>query len=271
MDLLLQYGADWGKKDKYGWTAKDHAAYRGWEPMALLLASLEPCPSEGQKYPSLSDRSQGQRNFWRTLPSPTLARHSLDDVPVTMSQVYVTLGAIDTYQAVIAVDLGSHVSPIPYAPQDEANFVVEVGSLDKGQPKYIVQLPVMEDLSSDPLRFTTPDPVNIDLAFDIYPTYARTKDRDSLIGSAIAMIGQLKQGLGSKRESLIRDFTVPILKKDTLAYIGSVTFYILIVTPFSHLRAKSHNKQEIQSINNGEPIVIGHRGTNLGFDRLPAI
>ena len=273
MDLLLQYGADSGKKDKHGWTAKDHAAYRGWEPMALLLTSFEPCPSKGPKRPRpcLGDRPQGQRNIQRTLPLPTFARRSLDDVPITMSQVYVTLGAIDTYRSVIAVDLSPYLSPLPYGPQDEANFVVEVGSLDKGQPKYIIQLPVMEDLSNEPLRFTTPHPESLNLAFKIYPANASTKNKDSLIGSAVAMIGQLKQGLGPERESLIRNFTVPILKKDTLAYIGSVTFYSLVVTPYPHLLAKPHDKQKIRFGNNGEATVIGHRGAKFGFDSVPGI
>ena len=128
MDLLLQHGADSGKKDNYGWTAKDHAAHRGWEPTALLLTSLEPCPG---------NRSQGQRNIRRTLPLPKIGRHSLD-VPATISEVYVTLGAIDTYQAVTAVDLSPLLAPKPYGPQEEASFVVEVGSSDKGHPKYVI-------------------------------------------------------------------------------------------------------------------------------------
>ena len=57
------------------------------------------------------------------------------------------------------------------------------------------------------------------------------------------MIGQLKQGLRPERESLIRNFTVPILKKDTLAYIGSLSFYSLVVTHYPHLRTKPHDKQ----------------------------
>ena len=271
MNLLLQHGADLGKKDRYEWTAKDHAAYRGWEPMALLLTSLDHCPSKGHKRPYLGDRSQRQRKIQRTFPLPKFAWHSLDNVSNTMGQIFVTLGAIDTYQKVTAVDLSPYLSPIPYGPQDEANFVVEVVSLDKGQHKYIVQLPVMEDLSNDPLCFTTPDPESLNLAFNIYPADASTKNKDSLIGSAIAMIGQLKQGLGSKRESLVRNFTIPILKKDTLAYIGSVTFYFLVVTPYPHLSAEPHDRQEFKLGNNGEPIVIGHRGAKYGFDNLPTI
>ena len=271
MDLLLQHGADLGKKDKYEWTVKDHAAYRGWEPMALLLTSRDHCPSKGHKRPYLGDRSQRRKNIQRTFPLPRFAWHSLDNVSDTMSQAYVTLGAIDTYQKVTAVDLSPHFSPMPYGPQDEANFIVEVGSLDKVQPKYIVQLPVMEDLSNDPLCFTTPEPESLNLIFNIYPANASTENKDSLIGSAIAMIGKLKQGLGSKRESLVRNFTIPILKEDTLAYIGSVTFYFLVVAPYPHLRAEPHDRQEFKLGNNGEPTVIGHRGAIYGFDNLPTI
>ena len=149
---------------------------------------------------------------------------------IQMSQVYVTLGAIDTYNTAIAVDLSPYLSPMPYRPQDEANFVVEVCFLDQGQSKYVMQLPVMEYLSNDPLLFTTPHPESLNLAFNIYPSNSGT-NKDSLIGPAIAMIAKLKQGLGSNRESLVKNFTIPILKKNALAYIGSVTFCFLVVTP----------------------------------------
>ena len=263
MHLLLQHGADTERKDKYGWTAKDHAAYRGWESMALLLSSLELRSTKERDHSPLRDGPQRQGKFRRTVPLHSWRRHLLDDIAVNLSQVYVTLGAIDTYIPIKAVDLGPYLSPMPYGPQEEAKFTVEVTSLVTGQPKYTVQLPIMEDLSNDPLCFTTPDPENLHLAFNIYPANSSTRNNDSMIGSAIAMTQHLKQGLGPKRESLIRNFTVPILEKATLAYIGSVTFYLLVVTPCPHAPERPRSKQEMSFTDKGDYTIIGHRGRHI--------
>lgn len=41
VDMLLQAGADTYVQDIFGWTAKDHAAFQGWLPLARMLAALE--------------------------------------------------------------------------------------------------------------------------------------------------------------------------------------------------------------------------------------
>ncbi|KAI4280844.1 MAG: hypothetical protein L6R38_004120 [Xanthoria sp. 2 TBL-2021] len=149
-------------------------------------------------------------------------------------EVFVNFGALDTYKPVLAVDLSPYVRPDPYNPQREADYTVEVRAINGDQSRHLVQLPILEDRANKPWRFVTKDPEDFKLAFTIYHSTTSAQKGDSPIGSAVALLHSLKQGFGPARESLIRNFTIPILHKETLDFIGTVTFYFLIVTPFPH-------------------------------------
>jgi len=148
------------------------------------------------------------------------------------SEVFVNLGPLDTYKPVVAVNLGALIAPEPYTPQREADFEVQISAMVESSPTYTTQLPILEDDANRPFRFTTKDATDFRLAFRILYSGLAANTGDRHVGTAIAMLGSLKQGLGSQRESLIRDFTIPILQKDTLDFIGTVTFYFLVVNPY---------------------------------------
>jgi len=187
-------------------------------------------------------------------------RYPIDDVPPDHTRIYVNLGALDTYKAVIPVDLSPYVSPNAYSPQSEADFLVEVSSLNGDQSTHIVQLPVMEDLANLPFCFTTLRLKDFKLVFKIYRAEPITRKNGALLGCAIAVLNNLRRGLGPRYESLIRNFTIPILQKDTLSFMGSLTFYFLAVTPFPYPQSKGENRQRIDFGNPASPTVIGHRG-----------
>jgi len=161
-------------------------------------------------------------------------RHMQADVDLYAghSEVFVNLGPLDTYKPVVAVDLGALITPEPYTPQREADFEVQISAMEEGSPTYSTQLPILEDDANCPFRFTTKDATNFKLAFRILYSDLAANKGDRHVGTAIAMLESLKQGLGSRRESLIRDFTIPILQKDTLDFIGTVTFCFVVVKPY---------------------------------------
>lgn len=257
MEILLRAGADPNVHDLFGWTAKDHAAFRGHLPMAKVLMALDVgsskaiSPCNGLQDPELRIK--------KASPSFDYPAYVGQDVPPNCSQIYVNLGPLDTYNAVTAVDLAPYVAPDAYTPQREADFQVEIRAIDREQSSDIIQLPVLEDLANKPWRFLTNDARSFKLAFNI--SYGKTVAHKGgqMIGSAIALLESLKQGLGSKRESLRRDFTIPILHKDTLNFIGTVTFSFVIITPFPHPRPTAGIQLEFRR--DDKPTIIGHRGT----------
>lgn len=256
--ILLQAGADPTIKDHLGWRAQDHTAFRGWLSIAKELSQLT---AEGLEDEDKVDSIEQQRRH-DVEPglSVNLAERLGRQHSANECEVFVNFGALDTYKPVLAVDLSPYVRPDPYNPQREADYTVEVRAINGDQSRHLVQLPILEDRANKPWRFVTKDPEDFKLAFTIYHSTTSAQKGDSPIGSAVALLHSLKQGFGPARESLIRNFTIPILHKETLDFIGTVTFYFLIVTPFPHPDLRKVIQPELSfSGEDGLPI-IGHRG-----------
>ena len=254
MDLLIRAGADPKVQDVFGWSAKDHAAFRGYLLMANVLLALDGgCSRTSSLCHSLETL---ERDIGKACPLLEHPAQVGQAVPSSSCQVIVNLGPLDTYKRVTAVDLGPYVAPDIYNSQREAGFEVEIRALNTGQSSGIIQLPVLADLTNKPWRFLTDDVNDIKLAFNIFQAEGIPNKEKQLIGSAIALLGNLKLGLGSKRESLIRDFTIPILHKDTLNFIGTITFYFVVITPFPHPTAGIAN----DVLEDESTRIIGHRG-----------
>ena len=254
MDLLIRAGADPKVQDVFGWSAKDHAAFRGYLLMANVLLALEGGCSRTSSLCNSLDTLE--RNVGKACPSLQYAAQVEQGIPPSSCQVFVNLGLLDTYKRVTAVDLGPYVAPDIYNPQREADFEVEIRALNTNQSSGIIQLPILADLTNKPWRFLIDDAKDIRLAFNIFQAESVPDKEKQLIGSAIALLGNLKLGLGSKRESLIRDFTIPILHKDTLNFIGTITFYFIVITPFPHPTEGIAN----DILEDESTRIIGHRG-----------
>lgn len=72
--------------------------------------------------------------------------------------------------------------------------------------------PILEDMTNNPWHFRTTTPSNANLLFNLHHETVTADEvrNDNHIGSAVALLDSLKQGLGPARESLIRDHTIPI-------------------------------------------------------------
>lgn len=262
-DLLLKNGADPFKQDLHGWKAKDHAAFRGWEPIALRLAATESTLGVRNLSIQISTKLESQTTFKKTLPCSGYPRHTSKDVPSGFAQIYVSLGALDTYKPCAPVDLRPLMLQGSFGLQEEGEYLVEVKSLDEDQTSHTIHLPIMEDMANQPLRFMTRHPRTFKLAFDIYKAFGVSRSKGSRVGRAIALLDDLKKGLGPGRESLIRDFTIPITETNSLDYVGNFTFYFLVVTQYPQPHARANARQEVQLDDRGKPMIIGHRGIIL--------
>ncbi|KAG8528433.1 uncharacterized protein KY384_007351 [Bacidia gigantensis] len=255
---LLQAGADPTKRDCQGWTAKDHAAFKGREQMIETVEGM--CSTTGVTTLSSSATSlDDYLSIFQRTARPMTQRQQADDLTSGHTQVFVNLGALDTDKPITAINLSPLVHPRPFTPKDEAGYLVEVCASDGNPAKHVITLPIMEDLANSPMRFTTDQLNSLRLAFNVYEATGIPRQRGSLIGVAIALLDSLKSGLGEKEESLVRNFTIPILKNDMHTYIGSVTFYVLIVKPL--YPTISAPKQAVKLEDSGRTTIIGHRGT----------
>ncbi|CAG8981513.1 hypothetical protein HYALB_00003086 [Hymenoscyphus albidus] len=129
-------------------------------------------------------------------------------------------------------------------------------------------MPLLDDATNYPFVFTVQDPRTTNLVFKIYEE-SSLEDRYRHIGSAVGIIESLKCGLGTERESLVRNYTIPILGKESLDFLGTVTFDFLLVRPFPIFGSRSTASKGIWE--EGGTAVVGHRGlgqNSPAFKRL---
>lgn len=276
--LLVEAGADLERLDSSGWTAKEHAALRGHLAIARCLAEVNPGPPSTDPEPipvptdrlspssssppgqsSLTDRRSNTPGpqpggyFRNAEPIKTFGHRYLTDE----SMVLVSLGTMDMRKPLETVNLDRIPMENAHATQlDTALSIVITASGAHGEPE-VIDLPVQDNISTEPIVFHTKDVNKVRLLFDLVPTYSGSKDR--IVGRGVALLSSIKQEVGSQRINLKGDSTIPIVAANTLEVIGSVTFNFLVITPFKHPNMSiTGNQTYWRSMSS--TMVIGHRG-----------
>jgi glycerophosphodiester phosphodiesterase len=270
VELLIEAGADADRIDSSGWTAKEHASLRGHMEIARLLAEVtataESTPSESSTNAStsppmsssLTDRKSNAYNSQvppakTSEPVKSFGHRYLTDE----TMILVNLGTMDTRKTVAAVSLDRIPLANAHSTQlDTALSIVVSATGAKGEPE-IIDLPVQDNTATEPMVFLAPDASKVRLLFDLVPTYAGSKER--VVGRGVALLSSIKPNVGSKRNTLQGDTTVPIIAASTLEVIGTVTFNFLVITPFKHPRM-SVTEQQTYWKSMASTMVIGHRG-----------
>lgn len=271
VELLIEAGADLDRQDTSGWVAKEHASLRGHIAIATRLAEVTPAadsepdtPGSASTSPptstSLTDRKSnanainGTNGITKiTDPIKTFGHRYLTD----KSMVLVSLGTMDTRKNAQAVNLDRIPMTNAHSTQlDTALSVVISADGADGEPE-IFDLPVQENVSTEPVVFHAQDPTKVKLFFDLIPTYSGSKER--IVGRGVALLSTIRPSIGAKRMFLQGDVTVPLIASTTLDVIGSVTFNFLIITPFKHPKMSiTENQTYWKSMTS--TMVIGHRG-----------
>ena len=273
-ELLINAGADLNKCDTSGWTCAEHAALRGHLAIARRLAQLIPPrlsnPESFSKATAHSSSSIAERKsnssgaingvVRTTEPVKTFGHRYLTN----HSMILVSLGSMDMRKAIQAVKLDRiPLANAHHTELDTALSVVVSASGATGEPS-IIDLPVQDNISTDPIVFNAADATKVKLLFDIVPTYSGSKDK--IVGRGVALLSSIKPSIGSKRISLQGDLSVPIISAHNLEVIGSVHFNFLVITPFKHPNMSITESQTYWKTMTST-MVIGHRGNSLrGFN-----
>ncbi|GKZ18089.1 glycerophosphocholine phosphodiesterase [Aspergillus brasiliensis] len=274
VELLIEAGANLERCDSSGWTAKEHASLRGHLDIARCLAKVTSPPDIGEAEPvipvpavaseppspplsSLVERRSNGTPAASALrnaePIKTFGHRYLTDE----SMILVSLGTMDMRAHTAAVNLDRIPMENAHSTQlDTALSLVVSASGAHGEPE-VIDLPVQENISTEPIVFHAADATKVRLLFDLIPTYAGSKDK--VVGRGVALLSSIKPSVGSHRINLKGDSTVPIVAANTLEVIGSVTFNFLIITPFKHPNMTVTGEQTYWR-SMSSTMVIGHRG-----------
>lgn len=246
--ILIDAGATQEYKDLSGWTAIDHAAFRGHIALAKKLreCQADSCSPSGE------------------MPSRGAAMsRSVEPIRMALNEclILVNLGSCDSRKYLVATNLSPYLAADKPTIGSELGLSIEISLVGKQNSGSIVDLPILEETINKPLAFYTGDPHNDKLMFKLFKKAMNAHNcAESVhIGSGIALLNSLKPELGCDRESLIRDYKVPILSKNGLDDIGTVTFSFLLVKP--HLQSTSFTSgRNVLWKNGGLTKIVGHRG-----------
>ena len=245
VNLLIAFGAKQDLVDLAGWTAREHAVFRGHLKVARLLATQEP----------------------RDHNAPSARLQPLTRLPVNYqkqssdSQIFVYLGPSHTRSKLNPVELNVPSMDCNMDAEGERSFsvTIEAQGVSKNM-SFNCRLPIKGNMVNKPVSFVAQKPEKVTLVFKLCCS-ASTNDKDvQVVGSGIALLQSLREGLAPKRESLVRHYTVPILQNGLMTCIGAVTFSVLIITPF---QPEVHVPKTSPGFwNEGASYpVVGHRGS----------
>ena len=261
---LIQAKANLLRTDYSGWTAKEHAALRGHMDIARILEGCSTVADPGNSPRALSPpsstslldrKSKTPSNGSLRILEPVKTfghRYLIDD-----TMVLVSLGSMDLRKEVQAVSLDRIPLAEAHMTQLDTALSLVVSASGASGESSVVDLPIQENISTEPFTFMTKDAAKVKLLFDIVPTYAGTKDR--VVGRGVALLSSIKPSIGSNRITLQGDVAVPIIAAHNLEVIGQVNFNFLVITPFKHPNLSvTENHTYWKSMTS--PMVIGHRG-----------
>lgn len=264
---LMTAGVDVSRPDSSGWTAKEHAALRGHMDIARLLAPYtheEEAAAARQQRGSPPLDAADRVSIEGPRSDSMNGRSRSDDVVKTVGHRYLTdeslilvsLGSLDMRKDVEVVNIDRTVLTESYATQlDTALSIIVSADGAKGESA-VVDLPAQENISTEPVVFTTKDILKVRLLFDLVPTYARADK--TKFGRAVALLSSLQQTVGSRRTSMQGDVCVPVVS-NSFDIIGTVSFSFRIITPFSHPNMERASKQTYWK-KLSSTMLIGHRG-----------
>ena len=269
--LLLEAGATQRLCDLAGWTEKEHAVFRGHMKVAKLLAAhgagdYRTPPSSGilrtgmvRPGEPLECALQGQARISSRL-EPLEISPSCYGMRRDSSQIFVTLGPSNTRSNLKPIELIDHSFDHHFNVNHKTRFGLMIKAEGtKSTAAYSIEWPMLGKTTNKPLQFAAENTDNVTLVFELFRSSSTSDKGIQVIGTAIALLKSLRQGLAPRRESLIRDCTVPLLENGPMTYIGSITFSILIVSPYQPPNPPPRASPGFWK-QDGSTQVVGHRG-----------
>lgn len=243
VELLLQAGANEALVDSLGWTAKEHAAFRGHLPTAERLQM-----SETER--AMEGPAQTQWNSTRT------PRHSLRP---GHTYIVLNLGTMQKGKQIKPMDFKGLLPELDRAHPD-TTLSLEISGPAGSNVSHLIRLPLLDDPVDNTFVFPTENASEARLNLKLFRANSTPGHKGALIGSGIALLYDDRNCFGAQRESLIREHSVPILEKDTMSFLGTVTFTFVLATPFPHLNTPTSS---IDSLEKSDSVqLVGHRGTH---------
>lgn len=248
VQFLLGAGADPDSRDLFGWTIAEHASYRGHHEVTRFVQAA----------------SNKDRRITDTLPViPSLGKNCSKDSNASNAKVSATTRTSGPTSTSIIVNIGSpystsHHAPVEYTSPALLNDVgllsLEISVSDARCEPYVINLPVIEDLSNKPCVFSIDTALkHTALAVKLFRSHGNSK---VLVSSGCALIEVPNRVTTTPvLETIGETKKIPIRTKKQDKLVAIFTYTLLVVKDAPTMARESPRKPF--DFGNG---IGGHRG-----------
>ncbi|KAI8384161.1 Glycerophosphoryl diester phosphodiesterase family-domain-containing protein [Blakeslea trispora] len=279
VEVLLRANANKEAVDFNGWTATDHAVFRGYLDIGRLTLPKDPKayldPSVRAKLTGASDDESGS-----STPNSSASKQSKSVKSVSKaSRLYGHKYLTDL--CMIVIRLGSNDVRNPLCHQfielskeflgedQEKRLSLSVSATNASGEFPIIDLPseFKHDFYPEPIVLFTSNPNEVTLRFDLIETFGSSRDSHVLARGTSVLAGdfifsKLKGFKGPiEKASLRGQQQVPLVQAKNLDCIGSLGFEFLVITPFQHKNLRVGDRYTYYK--SVDTQVIGHRGSGM--------
>lgn len=253
VELLLEAGCDSNKVDMFGWTAKEHAAYRGHLKIAELLHAHQMTPERSLLH---------MGPLRKAIPVPCPSVPNVADRSVVLIQ----LGSSNSRRKCDKLKLERPVLHDMYCHNEDPVLQITTSAVGSAEPAATLDLLSISEIANQPLILEMDAFDTVAIRFKLHWRVNEEEPLSDVIGTGIAVLNQSKTGLADRHESLVRDHEVPIINTKSSELVGMLTFNALVVRPYEKPPPPVGGTQGFWKAGSGTP-VIGHRGRKI-FHRL---
>ncbi|RCI05925.1 Glycerophosphocholine phosphodiesterase, partial [Rhizopus stolonifer] len=276
VQTLLKANANKEKVDHNGWTASDHAVFRGYLDIGRLTLPKDPKayldPSVRAKLPGTSDDESGASTPNSTASKPAKASKSVSKASrlyghkylTDLSMIVITLGSNDIRNALCHkfIELSEKF-------QGEQRLSLSVSATNASGEFPIIDLPseFTHDFYPEPIVLLTQKPEEVTLRFDLIETFGSSRDSSVLARGTSVLAGDFifSKSKGFKgpteKASLRGQQTVPLVQAKDLECVGTLGFEFIVITPFQHKNMRIGDRYTYYK--SVDTQVIGHRGSGM--------
>ncbi|KAK1237387.1 hypothetical protein MKX08_003012 [Trichoderma sp. CBMAI-0020] len=248
VSCLLEAGAEPERCDALGWTAREHAVFRGHLGIAELFTST---PSEA----SYGGPAGSHRMAYKSC-SQTSFSNGNERLAV------VNLGSTQGGDNRAAFELSHYNNEKDTGPNAPSSLVLEISAPGTEAEPKLVRLPVLEDQINRPFIFHAENEAPLQISVRLFRR--ETMDSMVLLSRGNTTLDHGKVFFGERRESMIREVTVFMTDKETMDLTGTVLLSYVVATPFAGLQQADTSRYQRRR---GDPVqIVGHRGLGQNTD-----
>lgn len=242
VSCLLEAGAEPERCDALGWTAREHAVFRGHLGIAELFTST----------PSQATNGGPADSYRQAYQSPSQTSLSNNNERL----VVINLGSTRGGHGRSAFELSHYNNEKGSGLSATSSLVLEISAPGTEAEPKLMRLPVLEDQINQPFIFHAKNEDALQISVRLFRR--ETIDSMVLLSRGNTTLDHGKVFFGKKRESMIREVTVFMMDKETMDLTGTVLLSYVVATPFAGLQQPDTTNYRRRL---GDPVqIVGHRG-----------